>query len=84
MAQNAPRLAKRWVAAEVRLRGTTLLAIEVYFISGLGVRGENLQILEQLYLLVKLCHKETIIAGDWQCEPAELAASGRPAWADLQ
>jgi len=82
--QSAPHLLHRWAAAELRLKHTTVLLVEVYVYTGMGARGENSQILEQLFLLVKTLGKEAVIAGDWQCEPRELAAAVRLARASLR
>ena len=33
-------LAKRWVSAELRLKSVTLLLVECYFVSGIGLTGD--------------------------------------------
>ena len=74
----------RWVAAELRLKSVTLMLVECYMVSGIGLTGENLIILGQLQMLTKMTGLPTIIAGDWQAEPHELAGTGWPQQVDME
>ena len=49
---------------------------EVYLITGTGMTDDNLNILRQLQVLQALVNMPLILAGDWNCTPQELAATG--------
>lgn len=66
----------RWCASVLRLRGVSVLLCEVYLITGTGMTDDNLNILRQLQVLQSLVNMPLILAGDWNCTPQELAATG--------
>jgi hypothetical protein len=76
LAARGHGLGRRWVSAEIRLKAVTVLLIECYFVTGIGMRGENLELLHQLFLLIKTVGLPVILAADWQAEPHEVAGTG--------
>ena len=44
----------RWTACEVRFKGVTVVAVEAYLWTGIGLTGRNLEVLQQLAMLVSL------------------------------
>ena len=66
----------RWVAGVFRMRGLSVLLIEVYLVVGLGIGKVNFDVLMQLETLIRIHKMPVIIGGDWQATPEELAASG--------
>jgi ribonuclease HI len=68
------KLGTRWMAVTLRFKRVTVMFVEVYLVSGEGLRGANLEILRQLQVLIRMVKMPTLIAGDWQCEPYQLQA----------
>lgn len=69
----------RWAACFLRLRHVTILLVELYLWTGVGLTAdENLLVLHQVAMLTQLVNCPVIVAGDWQCPPEELVALGWP------
>ena len=66
----------RWTACEVRFKGVTVVAVEAYLWTGIGLTGRNLEVLQQLAMLVSLTRHPVVIAADWQATPVELGDTG--------
>ena len=69
----------RWVGAVLRLRGVSVLLVELYLVTGIGMSGENIEILQQMLSLRGLMNMPMVVAADWQSTPDELASTG---WLD--
>ena len=69
----------RWVACILRLRGVSVLLVELYLVTGIGMVHTNLEILQQVRLLKDLVNLPCIIAADWNASPEELMGTG---WLD--
>ena len=69
----------RWVPVVLKLKGVSALLVELYLITGIGVVGQNLEILQQILVLKNLLHMPVIVAAVWQCTPDLLAETG---WLD--
>ena len=66
----------RWTACEVRFRGVTVVAVEAYLWTGIGLTARNLEVLQQLAMLVSLTRHPVVIAAAWQATPTELGDTG--------
>ena len=66
----------RRAACEVRFKGFTVVAVEAYLWTGIGLTGRNLEVLQQLAMLVSLTRHPVVIAADWQATPTELGDTG--------
>jgi endonuclease/exonuclease/phosphatase family metal-dependent hydrolase len=53
-----------------------VIFVVLYLVTGLGLQGENLTILAEVAGYVRTQGKPYIIAGDWNMETNEVAASG--------
>ena len=69
----------KWVPVVLRLKGVSALLVELYLITGIGMVGQNLEILQQMLVLKSLFNMPAIVAADWQCTPDQLAETG---WLD--
>ena len=50
----------------------------MYLVDSLGVSGANLVLPEVLSVILFALDKPWLLAGDWNCSPGELGASGWP------
>ena len=75
----APRIdgeARRWVAGTLRVRGCTLLILTVYLFTGLSLHApENVNVMMQIGLLLKLFRLPAVIMGDFQNTPEQMLQS---------
>ena len=58
------------------LKSVTVVAVEAYLWTGIGLTGRNLEVLQQLAMLVSLTRHPVVIAADWQATPIELGDTG--------
>ena len=66
----------KWVCVVLRLKGVSVLLVELYLITGIGMTAGNLEILQQLLVPMSLLSMPVLIAADWQCTPMELSETG--------
>ena len=57
----------RWVAAVLRLRGVSILLVELYLITGIGISTCNMEILHQVYVLKNLLNMPVITRPTSSC-----------------
>ena len=55
----------RWVPVVLRLKMVSALLVELYLITGIGMVGQNLEILQQILVLKNLLNMPVIIAAGW-------------------
>ena len=60
----------------LRLKGVSVLLVELYLITGIGMTAGNLEMLQQLLVLMSRLSMPVVIAADWQCTPVELSETG--------
>ena len=66
----------RRAACELRFTGVTVVAVEAYLWTGIGLTCRNLEVLQQLAMLVTLTRHPVVIAAGWQATPTELGDTG--------
>ena len=66
----------RWVCVVLRLTGVSVLLVELYLITGIGMTAGNMEIVQQLLVLMGLLNMPVVLAADWQCTPVELSETG--------
>ena len=73
-AREVAHYGEDWIALRVNLRGLTILYIQVYLLTGVGVAGNQarLKAISAFILSEKLLF---VAVGDWNNTPSELAAS---------
>ena len=70
--------AARWIAVKLHLRNVDVLLVVAYLHTTLGLGQQNMRILEQIHTAIKLFGLPTIVVGDWQVTPQQLADSRWP------
>ena len=54
----------RWVGAVLRLKAVSVLLVEMYLITGVGMAADNLEILHQIQALRGLMNMPIVVAAD--------------------
>ena len=75
---RADPLRRKWSAAILRLRGVSVLVVELYLRDTIGLKDENVQALGQLDALRRQLGLPVVLAGDFQVEPSEFVEFGWP------
>ena len=75
---RADPLRRKWSAAILRLRGVSVLVVELYLRDTIGLKDENVQALGQLDALRRQLGLPVVLAGDFQVEPSEFLEFGWP------
>ena len=67
-----------WVAMTLRLRGLDILLIQVYLISGMGPKKDNLVRIGEIFAYALSTKLYYIVFGDFNMTPGELVSTGIP------
>ena len=50
--------------------------VVLYLVSGIGLTGPNLDILDEFVLFLNAVGKPFVVIGDWNCSPGDVKESG--------
>ena len=71
-----PLAGDRWVLGQLRLKGTSITVAAAYFHTGQEADGDNLKLLKELGVSLKLAGRPFLYATDWSMTPESLRRTG--------